>query len=113
MYSGRTLANSTSGSLKSLSTLLQILQHFKSNEDKVLFAMSHLCGQALAWFQPDLLGGLSENEPEPAWASDFVTFISELVVNFGLHDPVGDAKLKLELLQMQDSERITGFLVKL
>jgi hypothetical protein len=85
---------------------------FESDEDKVLFAMSHLCGQALAWFQPDLLGGLSEDEPEPAWASDFVAFIHELVVNFSPHDPVGDAESKLELLQMQDSEHITEFLVK-
>jgi hypothetical protein len=85
---------------------------FESDEDKVLFAMSYLHGQALAWFQPDLLGGLSEDEPEPAWASDFVAFISELVANFGPHDPVGDAELKLELLQMKDSERITEFLVK-
>jgi hypothetical protein len=59
-----------------------------------------------------LLGGLSEDEPEPAWASDFVAFISELVANFGLHDPVRDAELKLELLQMEDSECITEFLVK-
>ena len=48
--------------------------------------MSYLHGQALAWFQPDLLGGLSEDKPQPAWATDFVAFISELVVNFGPHD---------------------------
>ena len=41
-----------------------------------------------------------------------MAFISELVVNFGPHDPIGDAELKLELLQMRDSERITEFLVK-
>jgi hypothetical protein len=85
---------------------------FESDEDKVIFAMSYLCGQALAWFQPDLLGGLSEDEPEPAWASDFVAFIHKLVVNLSPHDPVGDAESKLELLQMQDSEHITEFLVK-
>ena len=72
----------------------------------------YLRGQALAWFQPDLLGGLSEDEPEPAWATDFVTFISELVVNFGPHDPIGDAELKLEFLQIRDSECITKFLAK-
>jgi hypothetical protein len=85
---------------------------FESDEDKVLFAMSHLHRQALAWFQSDLLGGLSEDESEPAWASDFIAFIGKLVVNFGPHDPVEDAELKLELLQMQDSEYITEFLVK-
>jgi hypothetical protein len=78
----------------------------------VVFALSYLWGQASAWFQPDLLGGLAEDEPKPAWASDFVAFINELVINFGLHDPEGLAESKLELLQMKDSHHITKFLVK-
>ena len=85
---------------------------YKSDEDKVLFAMSHLLGQALAWFQPDLLGSLSEDEPEPGWATNFVAFISKLVVNFGPYNPIGDAELKLELFQMRDLVCITEFLVK-
>jgi hypothetical protein len=85
---------------------------YASDENKVLFAMSYLLGQALAWFQPDLLGGLTEDVPEPAWATDFAAFITELVVNFGPYDAIGDAESKLELLQMQDSEHITEFLVK-
>jgi hypothetical protein len=71
---------------------------YESDEDKVVFALSYLRGQASAWFQPDLLGGLAEDEPEPAWTSDFVAFINELVINFGPHDPEGLAESKLELL---------------
>jgi hypothetical protein len=37
-----------------------------------------------------LLGGLSEDKPEPAWASDFVAFIRELVVKFGSYDSAKD-----------------------
>jgi hypothetical protein len=85
---------------------------YESDEDKVVFALSYLRRQAAAWFQPDLLGGLSEDEPEPAWVSNFVAFINELVVNFGPHDPEGLAESKLELLQMKDSDHITKFLVK-
>jgi hypothetical protein len=55
---------------------------------------------------------LSEDKPEPAWVSNFVTFINELVVNFGPHDSEGLAESKLELLQMKDSDHITKFLVK-
>ena len=85
---------------------------YESDEDKVIFGLSYLRGQASAWFQPDLLGGLSDDEPEPAWASDFVAFINELVVNFGPHDPEGTAESRLELLQMKESDHITKFLVK-
>jgi hypothetical protein len=57
---------------------------FPDDEKKILFVLSYLDGPAMSWFKPGLMG---------MW--NFEVFINELKVNFGPHDPVGDAESSL------------------
>ncbi|KAG6327548.1 hypothetical protein ID866_11541 [Astraeus odoratus] len=68
------------------------------------FALSFLKGVALAWFEPDLLNTIPG--AEPAWADDYSKFIIKLTANFGLHDPVSNAKHQLNNLSMKDGSCI-------
>ncbi|KAG6326839.1 hypothetical protein ID866_12250 [Astraeus odoratus] len=76
------------------------LQAFHLDTWKVGFALSFLKGIALAWFKPNLLNSIPG--AEPAWANDYSEFVIELMMNFGSHDPVGNAEHQLDNLSMKD-----------
>ncbi|KAG6326563.1 hypothetical protein ID866_12526 [Astraeus odoratus] len=61
------------------------LQAFRSDAQKVGFALSFLKGIALTWFEPDLLDAIPG--ADPTWANDYSEFVIELTTNFGPHDP--------------------------
>ncbi|KAG6327626.1 hypothetical protein ID866_11463 [Astraeus odoratus] len=85
-------------------------QAFRSDVQKVGFALSFLKGIALAWFKPDLLDAIPG--ADPAWADDYSEFVIELTTNFGPHDPVGDAEHQLDNLSMKDGSCINKYIVK-
>ena len=72
---------------------------------------SYLKGIALEWFEPDLL---LMDDPDlcPFWMENYKEFVLELQMNFGLHDPVGDAEHQLDHLTMKDGQHITKYMVK-
>ena len=78
---------------------------FNTDQAKVTFAQSYLKGMALEWFEPNLLGTLDTYD-RPLWMDDWHKFITELQLQFGLHDPIGDAKHQLDNLWMKDTQRI-------
>ena len=45
------------------------------------------------------------------WMWDFRLFIQELEINFGPHDPEGDAENALSNLTMKDSHRVSKYIV--
>ena len=67
--------------------------------------MLYLKGTTLDWFKPTI------NDPEAfeEWMFSWPEFIHQLKVNFGLLDPVGDAKDDLEHLKMKDNQRIVKY----
>jgi hypothetical protein len=65
---------------------------------------------ALEWFEPDLLSGDLNDQPD--WMDDYSAFMLELQTNFGPHDPVGDAEMQLEQLYMRDGNRINKYIVE-
>ena len=72
---------------------------------------SYLKDITLKWFEPDLL---LMDDPNlcPFWMENYKEFILELQMNFGLHDPVGDAEHQLNHLTMKDSQHITKYMVE-
>ena len=46
------------------------------------------------------------------WMWDFEVFLNELEVNFGPHDPVGDAEKSLTEISMKDGSRIVKYNVE-
>jgi hypothetical protein len=46
------------------------------------------------------------------WMWDFEVFLNELEVNFGPHDPIGDAEKSLTEISMKDSSRIVKYNVE-
>ena len=70
---------------------------------KVTFAQSYLKGMALEWFEPNLLGTLDAYDC-PLWMDNWHEFITELQLQFGPHDPIGDAEHQLNNLRMKDMQ---------
>ena len=81
---------------------------FSSDEKRILFVISYLKGSALSWFEP----GLMDHSNSAHWMWDFEAFISELEVNFGPHDPVGDAEKALTEISMKENSRIVKYNVE-
>ena len=79
---------------------------FPNDSAKVTYALSYLKGTALDWFEPGLMA-----LDEPRWLNSYSAFLSELKLNFGPHDPEGEAEAELENLRMRDGARITGYMV--
>ena len=77
---------------------------FTDDSTKVTYALSHLKGTVLDWFEPSGI-----NVP---WLSDYSEFVSKLCIHFGLFDPEGEAKAELENPCMRDNQRITKYLVE-
>ena len=84
---------------------------FNADRAKVTFAQSYLKGMALEWFEPNLLDTLNMYD-RPLWMDDWREFITELQLQFGLHDPIGDAEHQLDNLQMKDMQRIVHYIVE-
>ena len=85
---------------------------FATDDDKIIYTLSYLRGLAAEWFTPydNVLGGVQRTRPH--WDGNFPLFVQELIINFGPHDPVGDAENRIRHLKMKDSERFTRFLVQ-
>jgi hypothetical protein len=81
---------------------------FPNDEKKILFVLSYLNGSAISWFEP----GLMDPTNSAHWMWDFEVFLNELEVNFGPHDPVGDAEKSLTEISMKDSSRIVKYNVE-
>jgi hypothetical protein len=80
---------------------------FRQDRTKVNYALSYLKGTALEWFEPGLVG--PGGRLQPSWLSDWSTFVDQLRVNFGPHDPTGEAEAELERLHMKENHRITKY----
>ena len=83
---------------------------FDTDEKKVTYAVSHLKGITLAWFEPFLLEPASGNPP--LFLSDYGVFQEELRANFGPYDVVGTAEHDLENLTMSDSHRVARYVTQ-
>jgi len=83
---------------------------FRSDWAKVNFAQSHLKGMALKWFEPNLLS--DELSSHLDWMDDYSEFMLELQMNFGPHDPSGDAEMQLEQLNMRKGQRINKYILE-
>ena len=79
--------------------------------DKINYVLSLLRGTALEFFQPKLLSVYEDKDP-PAWMGSLMALNDELTINFGPTDDVEDAKDKLDVLHLGESERIVKFDVK-
>ena len=85
-------------------------QAFAQDHTKVTFVQSYLKGITLEWFEPDLLF-MSDPNLYLFWMENY-EFVLELQMNFGLHNPVGDAEHQLDHLIMKDSQCIIKYVVK-
>ena len=81
---------------------------FREDRTKVNYALSYLKGTALDLFEPGLL---RKGLVEPNWLSSWVLFVDQLRTNFGPHNPIRDAKDKLDHLHFKDNQHITRYLV--
>jgi len=84
---------------------------FATDQAKVNFAMSHLKGIALDWFEPYYLEAPDPNIPPPAFLTDYNAFAHELRSNFGPADPIGTAESELEALVMKENQKIAKYVV--
>ncbi|KAG6328458.1 hypothetical protein ID866_10631 [Astraeus odoratus] len=80
---------------------------FCNDQTKVTFAQSYLKGMVLQWFEPDLLSDSDPND-HPLWMDDWREFVIELQTTFRPHNPVTDAKHKLDCLQMKENQCINN-----
>jgi len=69
--------------------------------------LSCLKGSALECFEPALLDPV-----EPPWLSDFDLFLEELQTNFGVYDPVGEAKVEIEISSYAGNHQATKYFIK-
>jgi hypothetical protein len=82
-------------------------ENFKTDEEKIVYSISYLRGDAAAWFEPEILGTTSL---EPVrWATDFEAFWQELEDNFGSVDSVVEASRLIFELTMGKDEPIRGY----
>ena len=78
---------------------------YENDNLRVTFAISHLRGMALDYFEPALL---EATEP-PDWFEDWDMFVTTLREQFGPVDPTGDAESSLDHLKMQDNQHILKY----
>jgi len=82
-------------------------QDFPTDDDKIFYIISYLRGSAQLWFSPNLYN----TTVIPLWDGNFPLFIQELSLNFGPHDPVGDAEDKLRSCRMKTGDRIATYII--
>ena len=80
---------------------------FSSGRAKVTYALSFLTGPALSWFEPTLF-----DPSPPTWVNNWDLFHTELESNFGLFDPVGEAKAEIKMLVMAEGSCSTMYFVE-
>ena len=81
---------------------------FQQDCTNVNYALSYLKGTTLDWFEPRLfLTGIMEL----TWLSSWGVFVNQLQISFGLHDPIRDAKAKLEHLHLKENQHITKYMI--
>src|SRR6266550_5087270 len=74
----------------------------------VCYIISYLKGLALDWFEPVIMGDISDI---PDWLHNYNAFIKELTDHFGPYNFRGDAETALSNLSMKDHHRITKYIV--
>jgi hypothetical protein len=91
--------------------ILQCNLYFRNNppysddEPKVTFALSHLRGTAMEYFEPAIL----DTDETPFWIDDWSAFIRTLRTQFGPIDPTADAADGIDNLKMQENQRILKY----
>ena len=75
---------------------------------KVTFALSYLRGTALEYFEPALMDSNEVLE----WMDDWSSFVRNLRVQFGPHDPTADAEDSIDNLKMRENQRILKYNVE-
>jgi hypothetical protein len=86
------------------------LQDFPTDDKKIFYVRSYLCGTAQQWCQPNIFAdGLA---PIPFWDGNGELFVQELATNFGLQDPFGEARISLETLSMKPGDRLATYQLK-
>jgi Retrotransposon gag protein len=81
---------------------------YSEDEPKVTFALSHLRGTALEYFEPAIL----ESDETPDWMDNWSAFIRTLRTQFGPVDPTADAEDGIDNLRMQDNQHIVKYNVE-
>lgn len=81
---------------------------FSRDEDKVTFALSHLRGTALEFFEPTIL----DFSATPDWLYDWPAFVRTLRTHFGPLDPAADAENGIDNLKMSENQRILEYNVE-
>ena len=81
---------------------------YSNDETKVTFALSHLRGTALEYFEPSIL----DSEEIPAWMDNWSAFVRTLRTEFGPIDPTADAEDGIDNLRMQDNQHIVKYNVE-
>src|SRR5271163_1005311 len=80
---------------------------YSEDDAKVTFALSHLRGTALEYFEPAILA-----EEYPDWFDDWSAFVRTLRTQFGPIDPTADAEDNINNLKMRDNQRILKYNVE-
>jgi hypothetical protein len=81
---------------------------YDEDELKVTFALSHLRGTALEFFEPAIL----DSDEAPEWMYSWSDFISTLRTEFGPIDPTADAEDGIDNLRMQENQHIVKYNVE-
>lgn len=77
---------------------------YSDDDAKVTFALSHLRGVALEFFEPTILA-----EEHEDWMDDWSAFIRMLRTQFGPIDPTADAEDGIDNLKMRENQRIVKY----
>jgi hypothetical protein len=85
-------------------------QDFPTDNEKIFYVWSYLCGMAQQWFQPNIFAG--GQVPIPHWDGNWELFVQELASNFGPHDPFGDVRISLETLSMKPGDPLATYQLK-
>ena len=78
---------------------------YSDDDAKVTFALSHLRGTALEFFEPSIL----DSDDTPDWMDDWSAFIRNLRTQFGPIDPTADAEDGIDNLKMRENQRIVRY----
>jgi hypothetical protein len=77
---------------------------YSEDNAKVTFALTHLRGTALEFFEPML-----NSEDDLTWEDDWQEFVRMLRTQFGPIDPTADAEDNIDNLKMKDNQRILKY----
>jgi hypothetical protein len=80
---------------------------YSDDTTKVTFALTHLRGTALEFFEPMLT-----SDDQLDWEDDWQEFIRVLRTQFGPIDPTADAEDNIDNLKMKDNQRILKYNVE-